>query len=201
MEVAVPTKPYAFALDCIRTPIGTVLVAVDSDARLRALEWVEHRERMERRLRLHYGADGVRLEGRPAHAAVRTALDRYFADDVTALDALAVATAGTPFQRDVWSALRRIPAGTTVSYGVLAARIGRPRAVRAVGSAVGANPIGVVVPCHRVIGADSALAGYAGGIERKRWLLIHEGAGGAGGDASQSDVGKSRIVRMATIST
>ncbi len=84
--------------------------------------------------------------------------------------------AGTPFQRDVWAALREIPVGKTLSYGALAAKIGRPKAVRAVGLANGANPIGIVVPCHRVIGADSSLTGYGGGLDRKRWLLNHEGA-------------------------
>jgi methylated-DNA-[protein]-cysteine S-methyltransferase len=75
----------------------------------------------------------------------------------------------------VWAALRRIPAGTTLTYGALAATIGRPTAVRAVGAANGANPLAIVVPCHRVIGADGALTGYASGLPRKRWLLAHEG--------------------------
>ncbi len=83
---------------------------------------------------------------------------------------------GTPFQRRVWAALTHIPAGETRSYGAQATQIGRPSAVRAVGLANGQNPIGLVVPCHRVIGADGSLTGYGGGIERKRWLLRHEGA-------------------------
>ena len=82
---------------------------------------------------------------------------------------------GTPFQRAVWRALREIPCGETRSYGEIARRIGRPKAVRAVGLANGANPIGIVVPCHRVIGSNGTLTGYGGGIERKRWLLAHEG--------------------------
>ena len=85
-------------------------------------------------------------------------------------------TGGTPFQRAVWTGLTTIPPGETLSYGGLAARLGCPTAVRAVGTANGANPISVVVPCHRVIGADGSLTGYGGGIERKRWLLRHEGA-------------------------
>ena len=84
-------------------------------------------------------------------------------------------TAGTPFQLEVWAALRTIPAGSTQSYGGLAAQIGRPNAMRAVGLANGSNPIAIVVPCHRVIGADATLTGYGGGIDRKRWLLAHEG--------------------------
>jgi len=102
-------------------------------------------------------------------------LDAYFAGDLTAIDDVPVATNGTPFQRTVWAALRRIPAGTTTSYGALAASIGYPSAMRAVGLANGANPVAIIVPCHRVIGADHSLTGYGGGLPRKRWLLEHEG--------------------------
>jgi methylated-DNA-[protein]-cysteine S-methyltransferase len=98
----------------------------------------------------------------------------YFSGELTAIDTLPVATGGTEFQRLVWSELRRIPCGASISYSELARRIGRPAAVRAVGLANGANPIGIVVPCHRVIGANGTLTGYGGGIERKRWLLAHE---------------------------
>ena len=101
-------------------------------------------------------------------------MKRYFDGELAAINELPVRTAGTPFQRDVWRALREIPHGTTVSYGKLAKQIGRPNAVRAVGLANGSNPIGVVVPCHRVIGSNGSLTGYGGGIERKRWLLDHE---------------------------
>lgn len=102
------------------------------------------------------------------------ALQRYFDGEITALDAIPVAFSGTPFQKKVWTALRTIHAGTTLSYGDLARRIGEPAAVRAVGLANGRNPIGVVVPCHRVIGSDGSLTGYGGGLPRKRWLLDHE---------------------------
>lgn len=133
---------------------------------------------MRRLLRLHYGEDGhdFVLESGLAPEAVRGALAGYFDGEITAIDKVPVATAGTAFQTEVWAALRRIPAGTTVSYGALARELGHPKAVRAVGLANGANPIAVVVPCHRVIGADASLTGYGGGIERKRWLLDHEGA-------------------------
>ena len=129
---------------------------------------------MRRLLGLHYGA-AVTLAGGRAPSPARRALEAYLAGDLGAIDALAVETAGTLFQRAVWAKLRLIPAGETLTYAALAARIGRPKAVRAVGAANGANPIGVVVPCHRVIGADGALTGYGGGLERKRWLLAHEG--------------------------
>ena len=98
-------------------------------------------------------------------------MDRYFAGDVEAIDDIPVQTAGTPFQRSVWNELRNIPSGAAVSYGKLAEQIARPKAVRAVGLANGSNPIGIVVPCHRVIGSDGSLTGYGGGLERKRWLL------------------------------
>ena len=103
-------------------------------------------------------------------------LQRYFAGELAAIDTLPVQTGGTAFQREVWRALREIPCGGTVSYAELAERIGRPTAVRAVGLANGSNPVGIVVPCHRVIGANGSLTGYGGGIERKRWLLEHEGS-------------------------
>ena len=167
--------PETFTLDRIPTPIGEVLIATDAEARLRVLDFGDYDERMHRLLRRRYGPDGVRLvEGR-APASIRQPIEAYFAGDLTALDAIPVKTAGTAFQLEVWAALRTIPVGATLSYGALAVQIGRPAAVRAVGLANGANPIGVVVPCHRVIGADATLTGYGGGLPRKRWLLAHEG--------------------------
>jgi methylated-DNA-[protein]-cysteine S-methyltransferase len=122
----------------------------------------------------YYGAGNVSLTPGHLPTAIRSALDAYFEGDLRAIDELHVKTGGTEFQREVWAALRTIPASQTLSYGALAARIGRPKAVRAVGLANGSNPIGLVVPCHRVIGADGSLTGYGGGMERKRWLLKHE---------------------------
>jgi len=168
-------SPEPFTLDRIPTPIGTLLIAVDSQARLRVLDFDDHDERMRRLLRRQYGADGVRLSEGRAPASVRTPIEAYFAGELAAIETLPVKAAGTPFQREVWAALRAIPAGSTMSYGALARRLGRPAAMRAVGLANGANPIGVVVPCHRVIGADGSRTGYGGGVERKRWLLAHEG--------------------------
>jgi len=114
------------------------------------------------------------LEPERAPAAIRDPIEAYFRGDVTAIDGVTVEANGTPFQQQVWMALRHIPAGTTMSYGELAARIGRQGASRAVGLANGSNPVGIVVPCHRVIGSNGALTGYGGGIDRKRWLLEHE---------------------------
>jgi methylated-DNA-[protein]-cysteine S-methyltransferase len=106
---------------------------------------------------------------------VTAALDRYFAGEIGVLDTIPVELNGTPFQKKAWQALRRIPAGSTISYAELAKRIGEPAAVRAVGSANGANPVAVIVPCHRVIGSNGTLTGYGGGLDRKQWLLAHEG--------------------------
>ena len=110
-------------------------------------------------------------------SAAKQALFAYFAGRLDALAGLRVASSGTEFQNQVWAALRRIPTGKTLSYAALAKEIGRPAAVRAVGLANGSNPIAIIVPCHRVIGANASLTGYAGGLERKRWLLQHEAAG------------------------
>ena len=101
-------------------------------------------------------------------------LEAYFAGDVGALDALTVETRGTPFQQEVWRGLRQIPVGTTISYGELARRVGRPNAQRAVGMANASNPVTLIVPCHRVIRTGGALGGYAFGLDYKRWLLAHE---------------------------
>jgi O-6-methylguanine DNA methyltransferase len=101
-------------------------------------------------------------------------LEAYFAGDVAALDTLAVETRGTPFQQEVWHRLREIPVGTTISYGELARRVGRPNAQRAVGMANASNPVTLIVPCHRVIRSGGALGGYAFGLDYKRWLLAHE---------------------------
>jgi methylated-DNA-[protein]-cysteine S-methyltransferase len=174
MSVSLPIQ--RFTVDRLSTPIGFMLIAVDGEARLRALDWSDYETRMHRLLRLHYGAGGVELIVGKAPDAVREPLERYLAGDISAIDAIPVQTRGTPFQREVWAALRNIPAGETTSYGALATKIGRPAAVRAVGMANGSNPVGVVVPCHRVIGANGALTGFGGGLERKRWLLMHEGA-------------------------
>lgn len=159
------------------SPLGALLIVTEGAA-LRALDFADFAERMHRLLARHYGP--VALAEGATPPAIAAALDAYFAGDLAALDALTVATNGSDFQRRVWAALRTIPAGETLGYGTLAARLGQPGAARAVGLANGANPIGIVVPCHRVIGASGALTGYAGGVARKRWLLAHEGALPAG---------------------
>ena len=167
------TPPESFGLDRLPTPIGTALLVTDADGHLRALDWEDYETRMKQLLRLHYGA--VSLMPARAPRAMRTALAGYFDGDIDRLETIGWRVAGTPFQQKVWHALSRIPAGTTMSYGALAAKIEMPRAVRAVGHANGSNPISVVLPCHRLIGANGSLVKYGGGLERKRWLLQHEG--------------------------
>jgi methylated-DNA-[protein]-cysteine S-methyltransferase len=161
-------------VDRINTPIGELLIVADQDGNLRAVDWTDYEDRMRRLLRLHYGENGFTLDPVRNPNGLTHAIKSYFAGEFAAIDALPVQTAGRPFQREVWRALRKIPCGVTVSYATLAERINRPTAVRAVGLANGSNPVGIVVPCHRVIGSNGSLTGYGGGIERKRWLLEHE---------------------------
>ena len=166
--------PERLVLDRIATPIGAAIVVADEAGVLRAFNWTEHEPAMRRGLWAHYG--DVALEEGPAPRSVARAFAAYFGGDIRALEGLDWATGGTAFQQSVWRALCAIPAGETISYMELARRVGRPKAMRAVGSANGRNPVALIAPCHRVIGADLSLTGYGGGLERKRWLLRHEGA-------------------------
>lgn len=170
------TAPLALFLDELETPVGTMLLIVDEAGALRVADFHDYDERMRKLLARHYGAEGqgYTITRAPLPVAIRDAFSAYFAGDLAAIDAIPVATGGTDFQRQIWAALRTIPAGTTISYGELARRISNPAAVRAVGLANGANPIAIVVPCHRVIGANNSLTGYGGGLHRKQWLLEHE---------------------------
>lgn len=165
-----------FLLERMDTPLGQMLLVSDEQQRLRALDWFDYDERMHELMRQQYKGITVELRetslGSPAALAMRA----YFEGDLEAPDTLEVATGGTDFQREVWAALRTIPAGQTLSYLALAQRINRPKAVRAVGLANGSNPISIVVPCHRVIGSNRQLTGYGGGLPRKQWLLQHEKA-------------------------
>jgi methylated-DNA-[protein]-cysteine S-methyltransferase len=155
------------------SPIGPITVAV-RDGRLCALTFADDQLAQVRWLERRFGA--ITFQRVPNPIAIITALTAYFGGDLAAFDTIELDAGGTPFQARVWSELRKVLAGRTVSYGQLATRIGLPRAVRAVGAANGHNPIALVVPCHRVIGTDGRLVGYGGGLDRKRWLLRHEGA-------------------------
>jgi methylated-DNA-[protein]-cysteine S-methyltransferase len=146
------------------SPLGDLLLLAGEDGRLRGLYLPDPR----------YGpAPSDRRPAEAPFAAAREQLDAYFAGELEAFD-LDLAPEGTAFQRRVWEELVRIPFGETISYGELARRLGDPKLMRAVGLANGRNPISIVVPCHRVIGANGSLVGYGGGLERKRWLLEHE---------------------------
>jgi methylated-DNA-[protein]-cysteine S-methyltransferase len=158
----------------LKTPIGVMIVITDGDGNLHTTDWTDHEGRMDHFLEIRYGKNGLKLDRAPRETAVASAIDRYFRGELATIDSIPVKTGGTDFQQEVWRALRTIPCGSTISYGQLAKQIRRPKAVRAVGLANGSNPIGVVVPCHRVIGADGSLTGYGGGLERKKWLLEHE---------------------------
>lgn len=165
-------------VDTLDTPIGPVHLVTDGRA-LCALELGSREERLLPLLRARFGR-GVALEEARDPMGVTARARAWFAGDLSAFADVPVDGGGTPFQRRVWAALRAIPPGETVSYGALAASLGVPRAARAVGRANGQNPIAIAVPCHRVIGASGRLTGYAGGLERKRWLLEHERAARAG---------------------
>ena len=167
-------RPEVLTLSVLPTPIGEIDVVADAEGRLRVLEFHDQPERLARALRLHHR--GQTVETGAAPAAVRDGLAAYFAGELEALRTVPWTIGGTDFQHRMWRALVEIPPGETTTYAGLAQRLGRPSAMRAVGAANGANPIAVVVPCHRVIGTGGSLTGYGGGVERKRWLLEHEGA-------------------------
>lgn len=168
-----PRRPPETAiLDRVATPVGEALVVTDPAGALLAFDFEDYEPRMRRLLARYHGP----VELRPGRSPIRPAVEAYFAGELSAFEGLPRRRAGTAFQQKVWDGLLTIPAGETLSYRGLAERIGAPSAVRAVGLANGANPIGVVVPCHRVIGADGSLTGYGGGLPRKAWLLRHEGA-------------------------
>ncbi|QSQ22316.1 methylated-DNA--[protein]-cysteine S-methyltransferase [Pyxidicoccus parkwayensis] len=168
-------EPLPLRIDRTETPIGELVIVADREGRLRAIDWTDYEARMRQLLRLHYGEGGFELVPEKNPGGLTHVMRRYFSGELGVIEGLRVETAGTPFQRSVWAALRDIPCGTTISYAELARRIGKPAAVRAVGLANGSNPVGIVVPCHRVVGSNGSLTGYGGGIERKRWLLTHEG--------------------------
>ncbi len=149
-----------------------MLIVTDAGGALRAADFGDYEQRMRTLLGRHYGS--FALHDGTAPATITRALDVYFAGDLAAIVPIASVTGGTSFQREVWLALRSIPAGSRTTYGALAAQLGRPSASRAIGLANGANPVAIIVPCHRVVGANGTLTGYGGGLERKQWLLDHE---------------------------
>lgn len=160
--------------DQLESPIGIVMIVADG-RQLCAVEFEDHTERLMKPLRARFGEVELVPTRDPIGATSR--LRAYFDGDLAAIEDLPADGGGTPFQKRVWAALRGIPCGTTTTYGAIAATLGTPGASRAVGLANGRNPVGIVVPCHRVIGTDGTLTGYGGGLHRKSWLLQHEGVG------------------------
>ncbi len=160
-------------LDRMDSPLGTLLLVLDGE-QLCSLDYEEYEQRTRTLLQRRYGAFSLAPVANPY--GIGDQLKAYFAGDYSALDTIPISLGGTAFQQQVWLALRTIPPGTTTSYGELAAKLGRPKAYRAVGATNALNPIAIVLPCHRVVGSNASLTGYAGGLERKQWLLEHEGA-------------------------
>ncbi len=159
-------------IDRIDSPIGTLLLVVDGN-KLCSLDYEEYEQRMMMLLERRYGSVQLIPETNPNGFSSR--VRDYLTGNYGSLDDIPVSTGGTPFQQRVWHALRTIPVGTTKTYGELAAQLGKPTAYRAVGGTNALNPIAIVLPCHRVVGVNAVLTGYAGGLERKQWLLEHEG--------------------------
>lgn len=159
-------------IDTIESPIGQISIVVDDD-RLCAVDFADYPARMMKLLARRYRSVELVPQSNPLGLAAR--LQAYLAGDLTSLDRIPVRMGGTAFQQQVWLKLTEIPVGEVWTYGQLAKSLGQPTASRAVGMANSLNPIAIVVPCHRVIGAQGKLTGYAGGLDRKRWLLQHEG--------------------------
>ncbi len=167
-------RPKALSVDLLPSPIGQVLLFTDEDGFLRALHWEDFRDRFTAQVQRFY--PDVPIEPGAAPEQVRSPLTDYFAGGLERLAQTPWRIHGTDFQRTVWTALHDIAPGETRTYAGQAALIGKPAAIRAVGAANGANPISLVLPCHRVIGTGGALTGYGGSLPRKAWLLKHEGA-------------------------
>ncbi len=161
-------------LSRVASPLGDLLLVTAGTAVV-SLDFEDNLERLTNLLRRSIGE--VQPDDGPAPDEVARRLKRYFKGQYAALDGQRLFLAGTQFQEQVWHALREVPIGRTTSYGELATDLGLgASAARAVGAANGANPVSLFVPCHRVVGADGSLTGYAGGLKRKRWLLRHENA-------------------------
>lgn len=160
------------------SPIDELFIVTSADA-VHVLDYVDYLDRMHQLLTRRYGVGGYELHDDQGGFDIRPQMAAYFAGDLTAIDAIPVDLGGTAFQRQVWLALRTIPAGQTATYAEQARRIQHPTATRAVGRTNGLNPIAIILPCHRVVGSNGALTGYAGGLHRKAWLLRHEGWPGA----------------------
>jgi methylated-DNA-[protein]-cysteine S-methyltransferase len=159
-------------IDRFDSALGKILLVSDGE-RLCALDYADYEHRMTMLLRRHYPDFHLRKTIDPQ--GFSSLIRAYLVGDIACVNRIPIETGGTAFQQQVWSALRTIPSGTVLTYGELATQVGKPTAYRAVGMTNALNPIAIVVPCHRLVGANGSLTGYAGGLERKRWLLQHEG--------------------------
>jgi methylated-DNA-[protein]-cysteine S-methyltransferase len=159
-------------IDTLPSPIGNILLVSDG-ASLCALDFVDDQSRLQTLLEKRFGSVVLTPCSNPQGFTAR--LSAYLAGELHSLDDVPVNPGGTLFQQQVWLTLRHIPAGTVASYRELAEMVGKPTAYRAVGMANSLNPVAIALPCHRVVGANGSLTGYAGGLERKQWLLQHEG--------------------------
>ena len=164
---------HCFQSDHIQTPIGDMIL-VARDGVLLLLEFEDAAGRVEREMKMRFKNFEMQLTTNPF--GLTDMMRDYFDGNIHAIDNILTDGGGTAFEKSVWTELRKIPTGTTVSYGSIARKLGDINMSRAVGTANGRNPISIVVPCHRVIGADGSMTGYGGGIARKEWLLRHEGA-------------------------
>lgn len=160
------------AIDTVSSAIGDILVITD-EANLCAVEFGDCRSRIMRFLENRFSQ--IKLNSVENPLGISERIQAYLQGEYNSLDEIPISLGGTTFQQQVWLMLRTIPVGTVLTYGQLAEQLGKPTASRAVGFANSQNPISIVLPCHRVIGANGQLTGYAGGLERKRWLLTHEG--------------------------
>ena len=158
--------------ETLDSPIGRIVIVYAGD-QVCAIDYADCAERMHQLLNRRY--QSVRMHEVPNSNGATTQLQAYLAGELDAISSICIDVGGTAFQQKVWAALRKIPPGTTQTYSALAQQLGTPKAYRAVGMANALNPISIVVPCHRLVGANGALTGYAGGLERKEWLLRHEG--------------------------
>ena len=155
-----------------KSPIGEIVFLDDGD-RLCFLDFSENTNRLDTILKRKFGQFEIK-KGDDV-LGIGSRLERYFQGELQALSDVSLNTPGTDFQLSVWDQLQKIPPGKVLSYNQLAAKVSNPRAIRAAGTANGSNPVAIVIPCHRVIGKDGSLRGYAGGEWRKQWLLNHEG--------------------------
>ncbi len=162
-----------FIRQTIASPIGD-LTLIARNGLLCMAEFADCEHRMDRWLRKRLAKERSEMAMGKVPLPIARAFSGYFEGDIAVLGEIEVEFFGTDFQNGVWSALRRIPPGRTIAYGAFAEYLGRPQAARAVGHANGANPLSIIVPCHRLVGADGALTNYGGGLWRKHWLLDHE---------------------------